>query len=129
MANHKGSEGHLAIGANTVAELKSWSISESANTIDDSTLTDTWTTKQLGQKSWSGSCECFWDETDTTGQGAIAIGLEVTGNFYPEGATTGDTFATGSMIVTAVETSASVDGMVEVSFSFDGNGALTWGTA
>lgn len=128
MANHKGSEGTVKIGANTIAEIKAWSISESANTIDDSNLNDQWATKKSGQLSWSGSVECFWDETDTTGQGALTAGAEVTGNFYPEGAVTGDTYYTGSMIVTSIERSAAIDGMVEVSFSFEGNGALTEST-
>lgn len=125
MANHKGSEGHVAIGANTIAELKSYSLSRSVNTIDDTTLSDTWTTKKPGTQSWSGSVECFWDETDTTGQGALTEGAEVTLNMYPEGATTGDTYWTGSALVTAIENSGSIDGMAEASFSFEGNGALT----
>ena len=129
MANHKGSEGSVYVGAVAVGELKSWSISVSANTIDDSVLTDVWSTKQAGQNSWSGSCECFWDELDTTGQGALTIGASVTMNFYPEGNTTGDVYFTGSAIVTSIERSTSIDEMVSVSFSFDGNGILTQSTA
>jgi predicted secreted protein len=75
--------------------------------------------------SFSGSLDVFWDETDTNGQGALSIGSEVTLNVYPEGDTTGDTYYTGSAIVTGVSRSASFDGLVEASISVQGNGALT----
>lgn len=129
MANHKGSEGHVKIGANIIAELKSWTLSQSANTIDDSNLSDAWATKKSGQKAWNGSLECFWDETDTTGQGALTVGAEVSIAMYPEGAAVGATYLSGSAIVTSIENSAAIDGMVEASFSFEGNGALSEATA
>ena len=65
MSNHTGSEGFLKIGTDIIGELKSWSLSESANTIDDTNLDDAYMTKKAGLKSWSGSAEAFWDETDT----------------------------------------------------------------
>jgi len=75
--------------------------------------------------SFSGSIDVFWDETDTSGQGALTIGSEVTLNVYPEGADSGDTYYTGSAIVTGVTRSASFDGLVEASVSVQGTGALT----
>ena len=128
MANHKGSEGTVKISANVVAETRGWSLNESAGTIDDSELSDDWKTKKTGQKEWSGSIDCFWDETDSSGQGALTAGAEVTLNLYPEGDTSGDVYFTGSVIVTSIERSAAIDGMVEASFSFEGNGALTEST-
>jgi len=127
MANHSGSEGLVKIGSSTVGELRSYSISETAGTIEDTTLTDTAKTYKAGQTTWSGSCDAFWDESDA-GQTAITAGASVTLNFYPEGDTSGDTYASGSAIVTEISTSSSIDGMVEVSFSFQGSGALTWAT-
>ena len=128
MANHAGSEGLIKIGANTLGEMRSYSISETAGTIEDTVLTDGAKTYKAGQTTWSGSCDAFWDESDA-GQTAITAGAEVTLSFYPEGATTGDTFASGAAIVTEIGTSTSIDGMVEVSFSFQGSGVLTWDTA
>lgn len=125
MANHKGSEGTVKVGSNAVAEVRSWSIEESNSTMDDTVMGDSWATKKAGINSWSGSLDCFWDETDATGQGALTTGSEVTLNLYPEGDTGGDTYYTGSAIVTSVSRSASHDGMVEASISFEGNGALT----
>lgn len=125
MANHKGSEGVVKVGANTVAEIKSWSLSEATDTIEDSVMGDSSRTYQVGLKTFSGSMDAFWDETDTTGQGALTNGASVTLNLYPEGADTGDTYYSGTAIVTGVERSAAFDGMVEASISFQGTGALT----
>jgi hypothetical protein len=50
-------------------------------------------------------------------------------NFYPEGATTGDRYATGTATVVGANVNAESDGIVETSFSFTGTGDLTWGAA
>jgi predicted secreted protein len=125
MAVHKGSEGTLKIGSNAVAEIRSYSIEETGDTLEDTTMGDTARTYLPSLTSWSGSVDVYWDETDTTGQGALTVGAIVTLNLYPEGDVTGDTYYTGSAIVTSVSRSASFDGMVEASISFQGTGALT----
>ncbi len=128
MANHKGSEGVAKVGTSTIAEVKDWSISESAETIDDTTLGDTARTKAVGLTSASGSLTAFWDETDTAGQGAMTVGASITLNLYPEGATSGDKYATCTALITEKGVSTSLDGMVETSVSFEANGAVTWAT-
>ena len=129
MATHKGSEGIVKVGSsNVVAEIRSYSIEESADTLEDTSMGDSAKTYKASLTSFSGSLDVFWDETDTNGQGALSIGAEVTLNFYPEGDTAGDTYSTGSAIVTGVSRTASYDGLVEASISVQGNGALTEST-
>ena len=129
MATHKGSEGIVKVGSsNVVAEIRSYSIEESADTLEDTSMGDSARTYKPSLTSFSGSLDVFWDETDTSGQGALSIGAEVTLNFYPEGDTAGDTYYTGSAIVTGVSRTASYDGLVEASISVQGNGALTEST-
>jgi hypothetical protein len=128
MAIHKGSEGVAKIGTSTIAEVKDWSISESADTIDTSSMGDTARTKVAGLTSASGSMTAMWDEIDTTGQGAMTVGAEVALKLYPEGATTGDMFASLLAIITEKGVSTTLDGMVETSVSFEANGAVTWAT-
>jgi len=128
MATHKGSEGTVKVGSNAVAEIRSYSIEESADTLEDTSMGDSARTYKPSLSNFSGSLDVFWDETDTNGQGALSIGSEVTLNVYPEGDTTGDTYYTGSAIVTGVSRSASFDGLVEASISVQGNGALTTST-
>jgi predicted secreted protein len=129
MATHTGSEGTVKVGANAIAEIRSYSVSETADTIEDTTMGDAARTYKASLKSFSGSIDVFWDETDTNGQVALTVGSEVTVNFYPEGATTGDTYLTGTAIVTGKTINGSFDGMVEASITIQGTGALTTGTA
>lgn len=125
MAVHKGSEGTVEVGSNAIAEIRSYSLEESADTLEITTMGDTARTYLPSLTTFSGSVDVYWDETDTTGQGALTIGAEVTLNVYPEGDTAGDVYYTGSAIVTGVTRSASFDGMVEASISVQGTGALT----
>jgi predicted secreted protein len=128
MSSHKGSEGIVKVGSNAVAEIRSYSIEESADTLEDTSMGDSAKTYKASLTSFSGSLDVFWDETDTSGQGALSIGAEVTLNVYPEGVASGDTYYTGSAIVTGVSRTASYDGLVEASISVQGNGALTEST-
>lgn len=129
MATHIGRDGILKVGANSVAELRSFSIEETGDTVEDTVMTDTARTFVPTLTSFTGSADVYWDETNTTGQGALTVGSSVTIGFYPEGDTTGDTYYTGTAIVTGVSRSASFDGMVEASITLQGSGALTESTA
>ena len=128
MATHKGSEGTVKVGSNAVAEIRSYSLEESAETLEDTSMGDSARTYKPSLTTFSGSVDVFWDETDTSGQGALSIGSEVTLNVYPEGDTAGDTYYSGSAIVTGVTRNASFDGLIEASISVQGNGALTTST-
>lgn len=125
MATHTGSEGTVKVGANAIAEIRSYSIEETADTTEDTTMGDSYRTHKTTLKSWSGTVDVFWDETDTTGQGALTVGSEVTANFYPEGSTTGDSYMTGTAIVTGKTVSASFDGMIESTITLQGTGSLS----
>ena len=129
MANHTGSEGIVRISANTIAEVRSWTLTNTADTIEDTTMGDSWRSYKAVLSAFSGQVTCYWDETDTTGQGALTSGSTVTLNLYPEGNQTGDIYYTGSVIVTSIERTASFDGMVEATFGFPGSGTLTQSTA
>lgn len=125
MATHTGSEGTVKVGSNAIAEIRSFSIEQSADTLEDTTMGDTARTYKSSLTNYTGTVDVLWDETDTTGQGALTIGAEVTLNLYPEGDASGDTYYTGSAIVTGRTINSSYDGLVEMSISVQGNGALT----
>ena len=125
MATHAGSEGKVFVGSSQVAEVKSWSLEITSDTVDASIIGTEWRKNQAPIKGRSGSFEGFRDETDTNGQGELTAGATVTLNLYPEGDDTGATYWSGDAIVTSISYSASFDGLVEVTFSFTGNGALT----
>ena len=124
MAKHKGSEGLVKIGSATVAEVKDWSLDETADTTEDTTMGDAARTRKSTLTSASGSINCFWDETDSAGQVAMSAGAEVALKLHPEGAASGDTIYSVAAIITSVSKSATFDGMVEASFGFESNGAV-----
>ena len=128
MAVHKGSEGTVKVGVNGILEIRSYSIEESADTLETSTMGDTARTYVPSLTTFTGSVDVYWDETDSTGQGALTVGAEVTLNVYPEGDASSDVYYAGSAIVTGITRTASFDGLVEASITLQGTGALTEST-
>lgn len=127
MASHAGKEGTVKLGSNAVAEVTEWSITTSGDVAEDTSIdnTDGWRTYKSTFNSWAGSLTCHWDESDTNGQEALDIGGSVTLNVYPEGDSSGDVYFSGTAIVTGIERSADINGIVGAQFSFQGTGALT----
>ena len=124
MATHTGSEGTVKIGSDQLAEVRSYTIESSGETIEDTSMGDAARTYKAGLTTFTASFEVYFDETDTA-QGAVDAGASITFSVYPEGETAGDTYYTGSCIVTGRSITASFDGMVEMSLSVQGSGALT----
>lgn len=126
MATHTGSEGTVRVGAsNNILEIRSYSVEETSDTVEDTSMGDSYRTHKTTLKAWTGTVDVFWDELDTTGQGALTVGSEVAVRFMPEGATGGDVYLSGNAIVTGKTVSASFDGMVESTITLQGTGALT----
>jgi len=125
MATFTGSDGVILVGSDQVAEVRSYSIDETMDTLEDTAMGDTSRTYKTSLKTFSGSADVFFDDTDTSGQGALTVGSEVTLNVQFEGNTSGDHKLTGTVLITGRTISASFDGMVEASISFQGTGALT----
>jgi predicted secreted protein len=130
MATHTGSEGTVKVGANAIAEIRSYSVEETSDTAEDTSMGDSYRTFKTTLKAWTGSVDVFWDETDTNGQVALVVGAEVVANFFPEGASAGtsEKYYSGSAIVTGRTVTGSFDGMVEASITLQGTGALTLST-
>jgi predicted secreted protein len=128
MATHKGSEGTVKVGANAVAEIRSFTITETADTIEDTSMGDGARTYLPSLTNFTGDLSVLWDETDTDGQSAMTVGSSITFAVYPEGDTSGDTYLSGTAIVTSKSVTASYDGLVESSISVQGTGALSTST-
>ena len=128
MATLTGNDGVVKVGSDAVAEIRSFSVDETMDTIESTSMGDTYRTFETSLKSWSGSVDVFFDDTDATGQGALTVGSEVTVNFQVEGSASGAHKLSGAAIVTGRTINSSFDGLVEASLSLQGDGALTEST-
>jgi predicted secreted protein len=128
MATHTGSEGTIKVSTTVVGELRSYTLEQTADTIEDTQMGDTSRTYKSALKGWSGSASLFFDEADA-GQLLLVLGTSIALKVYPEGASSGDKYYYGDAIITGSNISASFDGMVEAEVTFTGTGAITLGTA
>lgn len=128
MANVMGNNGVVKVGAVAVAEVLQFTLTKNANVASDMVQGDGWDTHKVGSKNWTASINCFWDKTDTTGQGALDVGDEVTVHLMPGGTAVGDIDFNGLCTVTSLEITSQQDNIVTANISVQGNGALTEST-
>jgi len=128
MATHTSASGVIKVGSNAVAEITSYSLEYTSDTVEDTVIGDSARTYKPTLKQFTASVDAFWDETDTNGQVALVVGTEITFSIYPEGDTSGDTYYTGSAIITGRTISSSTGEMITANFTLQGNGDLTEST-
>tara|TARA_R100001440_G_scaffold54359_2_gene74153 strand:+ start:300 stop:689 length:390 start_codon:yes stop_codon:yes gene_type:complete len=125
MATFLGKGGTVQVGSNDIAEIRSYSIDETTDVVEDTSMGDASKTYLVSIKDFSGSVDVLYDDTDANGQTALSVGSSVTLNFAPEGTGSGAVKITGTALVTAKSVSASFDGLVESSITVQGTGGLT----
>lgn len=124
MATHTGSEGTIKADADTVIEIRSYTLNDSADIIEKTTMGGTSRSFKSSLLSFDGTVEVYWHEDDFDGQVDLEIGSEVTINICPEGDAVGDTYYSGTAIITSRSTAASLDGLVEMSIGVKGTSTL-----
>jgi len=123
MTTYLGQDGVVKIGANSVAEVKSFSIEETGESVEDTAQGDTWRTFKPGLKAFSGTIEAQFDDTDATGQGVLPVGAEVTLILFPMGDDEGIKL-TGNVVMTGRSITSELESIVTASYSFQGSGEL-----
>jgi predicted secreted protein len=116
--------------AQTVAEVRSYSIETTADTIEKTVMANTTRQYVKGIATFSGTADVYWDPTHFTTidmnptVGSVgAANKVVTLRIYPTGS--GDSWS-GEVLVTGYTVNGTFDGMIEASISFQGTGALSW---
>ena len=114
----------------TIAEVRSYSIEVTADTIEKSIMSNSTRQYVKGLSSFSGSADVYWDATHFTEDdmnpsvGAVgATNKVVTLTIYPTGS---GVKWQGEVIVTGYTVNASFDGLIEASISFQGTGAIAY---
>ena len=132
MATNKGSSGIVKIAASggsvaAVGEVRSYSIDESADTIEDTAMGDTVKTYLASLSDATLSIDALWDDSDAQ-QLALDTKADIDWEIHPTGTGAGEKYYAGSGVVTSKTISASYDGLVEASFSVQCSGAITEST-
>ena len=114
----------------TVAEVRSYSIETTADTIEKTIMGNSTRQYVKGISTFTGTADVYWDPTHFTTVDANptvgsvgATNKVVTLEIYPEGS--GSKWS-GEVLVTGYTVTGTFDGMIEASISFQGTGSLSW---
>ena len=125
MGTRLGDEGVVLNGTNVISEVTRFSISESAERIEDTALGDDNRTYKTGKPDVTGTVECWYDSSDSTGQEDLDIGDIVTVKLRPEGTGTGKPEYSVSATITSISIEASFGAIIPRTFEWAASGALT----
>ena len=127
MATHTGLNGVVKIGSNTVGEVTSFTLNQTQDTVEDTSLTDSMKSYKALRGDATATVECHFDNDDTA-QELLVVGNTATLELYPEGADSSDEYFTGTAIVTGNDTSVTMDGITSRTFSFQFTGGVATAT-
>jgi len=133
MASYEGSAGTVKIksGSDTltaIASVRSWSMDITRDTVENTSMSSGGVRTYLkGLQSYSGSMDIVYDDSENA---IVSTAMNpdtddtVSVEFYSDSAVDATKFA-GDVIITSYSITASYDGLVEASVSFQGTGAIT----
>ena len=84
MAVFTGKNGVVQNGANAIAEVRSYSLSQTADTAESTSMGDSAKTYEATLTDFSGTIDVYFDDTDTNGQVAMTVGSSITLNLAPD---------------------------------------------
>jgi hypothetical protein len=129
MATIYGNNGEVQVSSTVVGEVKSWSLSMTRDTIEDTAMGDDNKTFTYGKMSATGTIEVHFDDDDSA-QGslrdAVMNGTTVTLNLYTaDSSTSGTDYYTGTALLTSADVSVEMDSIESRTFNFTITGDVT----
>lgn len=116
-----------------VAAVRNFSVEQTADTIESTTMGVDVRTYKKGLSAWSGSADIYFDAANLTGGASVIAALMPTAGAVGDGTVTVELYLDGTAskfagecIVTGYTVNSSMDGMVEASISFQGSGPVTF---
>lgn len=140
MAVLTGNDGQLIVGSTTVAALRNFSVEQTSDTIETTTMGKDVRTYLRGMSSWSGSADIYFDSDDVAtstgtlmnsvlvaqGGGAVGDSPVVLKAYVKQDSGSADIAFTGTVVITGFTVNSAMDGLVEASISFQGSDRLTF---
>lgn len=136
MAVVAGVQGAVTFSSGYVTAVRSWTINIEADELDVTSWDDydgaagdlsEWDTYIGGRKRWSGSFTCYIDSgaSEDLAPNGLPLGEDSAAAAATFSVSSGVTWA-GDIIITGIESTQSVDGVAEVTYSFRGTGACAY---
>ena len=119
MATYLGEDGEVTVDGNAIAQIESWTYNEEGSKVPTPYMGATAIVELSGKPRVNGRIRCWYDPTDSTGQGALTQGSQVALVLYPLGNSSGNptlTIAVADIDTVVLETP--VEGGVSQEFSF-----------
>ena len=88
MATFSGSAGVVKAGGNAIGEIRSFTVDQTGDTVEDTSMGDAARTYKATLNTFTASVDALFDDTDTA-QTAMTIGTELAFIFQPEGGSSG----------------------------------------
>ncbi len=117
MTTATGNSGQLSFAAANITELKSWSLEEAAEQLDDTAMGDSNRTSLAGLPSANGSIEVHYDEGDAV-QESMDAGASGVLILFPKGNTSGNPRITLTVQITGRSGSGAIDEILPQSFNY-----------
>lgn len=131
MAPIVGYSGSCTAATNTVGTAKAWSLDLSRETVDTTNFASNgWKESVSTLQMWSGTITVNFDGGADSGEASLISGLTSGSSVALElitsatGAGTAEKFS-GNANITSIPITNDVNGIIEVSFAFEGTGELT----
>ena len=124
MATHVGTSGLVKVGGTTVGEVIGFSIDETQDTVEDTTLTESTKSDKVLRGDATATVEFQVDKKEMC-QEELNVGTQATLELDPEGADSGDKYYSGSGIVTGASIAVTLDGIISRTFNFQISGGIS----
>jgi predicted secreted protein len=122
--------------ATIIGQMRSWSLDDTVETLDTTVMNGSasgfiYRDTVPSFKTWTITVDFIYDRADaTTADEQFKAGNTAIVAVYPEGNnTSADIAISGTGLITSLTRSASFDGLIECSVTFEGKSALSYSTA
>jgi hypothetical protein len=129
MATIYGNNGEIKISSTAVGEVKSWSLTISRDSIENTSMGDDAKTFVYGKVSASGTIEVHFDDDDSaqgTLRDAVLNGTTVALDLFTnDSSTTGTDYYSLTALITSQDVSVEMDSIESRTYNFTSAGAVT----
>ena len=128
MAVYTGKELIVILFGDSLTHVRSATINHTMDTVENTAAGAAVKTYSTSVRDWSGTIEVLADDATELFDAEILPGSTGEADIRPEGTGSGNVKWSGNCIVNSIDQGAVYDGMVTVSISLQGSGALSIGT-